>query len=358
MSSIAQKTLENITLVTVTCRLFHGNRKLSANDMKKALGITIDTDASKAVMALGVKRVFDKKELSKLANVKRDMHKHCSLVGTPFLGGYAVPNHKAHDLADKLEALKNKGISVKADLLLRYDEVLEKYAEKNPNWQDIIKASAFTPQYVEQQISFMWNGMSISPGDKDGVMAKNLTTKVGGLLGDLLIDIAKEARTLTSQSLSGKTGVTRHAFRPLLKMADKLDGFVFMDSRVGKLAEMIRHILLVMPTDGRIEGADLRNLVFLTSILEEPDKALKLAQQAEESGVLDTYDSVFGGMAGNKVLPLAVNPPVAMLVSTPSLAETMLHASDSPGSTTVFPPAPTYTELAYVVSPDANPFGF
>ncbi len=358
MSEIAQQTLENITLVTVTCSLFHGNRKLSAADLKKALNVTIDTDTTKAVMALGVKRVFDKKELSKLAAVKRAMHNACSMVAPPFFGGHAVPNDKAKVLGETLEALKLRGLSLKAELLARYDDVLEKYAENNPSWKDIIKAGAFTTNYVDQQIGFDWGGINITPGDKDGLMSKNLSTKVGGILGDLLLDIAKAARLLSDESLTGKSGVTRRAFSPLLKMADKLDGFVFMDSRVGKLAEMIRHILLVMPKEGRIEGANLRDLVFLTSILEDPDKALKLAQQAEETGVLDTYDDVFGSLSGAKPLPVAVDPPAELVSTVPPNATSLQNGVAGLEIDTPAPLLVPKAKLVYAPSPDANPFGF
>lgn len=353
--AIVQQTLEHITLFTLNISLFHGNRKLSAADLKKALNVTIDTDASKAVMALGVKRVFDKKELAKLTAVKRAMQTACALVAPPFMGGFAVPNSKKDALAEKLEELKQKGLSLKADLVARYDSVLDEYAKLNPQWTDIIKQSAFSANYVDAQIGFDWNGIGISPGDSDGLMAKNLSTKIGGLLGELLLDIAKAAKTLSEESLFGKSGVNRRAFSPLLKMADKLDGFIFMDSRVGALAQMIRHVLLVMPKEGRIEGSSLRDLVLLTSMLEKPDSALQLAQKVEDTGVLDAYDNVFGNLPQATPASVVVDAPAALLVHQPSPPQIVVGSE----TTSAVPPVAAFKqEVVYVAPVDNNPFGF
>lgn len=359
MTQFVKQTLDNITLFTLNISLFQGNRKLSAADLKKALGVTIDTDATKAVMSLGVKRVFDKTELAKLSKIKRAMQTACSLVAPPFFGGYAVPNDKAKELAETLEKLKLKGEGLKASLIARYDDILEKYADENPAWKDLIRAGAFTANYVESQVKFNWDGVAISAGDSDGPMARNLSTKVGGLLGDLLMDIAKAAKLLSEKSLHDKSGVNRRAFAPLLKMADKLDGFIFMDSRVGKLAEMIRHVLLVMPKEGRIEGVNLRELVFLTSLLESPDLALKLAQKAQETSVLDAYDDFFGSLGNTKALVMAVTPPISTLdttqiiVSTPQVMPAASTFDQLEGN------QPHYAEqVAYAAPQDVNPFNF
>lgn len=360
MTQIVKQTLEHITLFTLNISLFHGNRKLSAADLKKALGVTIDTTQTKEIMSLGVKRVFDKKELSKLSNVKTAMQTACKNVATPFFGGYAVPNNKAKALGEKLEEYTQKAESLKANLLARYEDILAKYAEENPAWKDLITAGAFTANYVDERIKFSWNGVTIAAGDSDGLMSKNLTTKVGGLLGDLLVDIAKSAKELADRSLNEKSGVTRRAFATLLRMADKLDGFVFMDNRVGKLSEMIRHVLLVMPKEGRIEGENLRNLVFLTSILENPDRALQLAQQAIETSVADTFDSVFGAINKTNDLPVAVDPPASLLV-TAAAPELLTYFTNTPlGESQLDNPVLSVPEpqLVYTPPQDNNPFNF
>lgn len=360
MTGIVKQTLEQITLFTLNISLFQGSRKLSSADIKKALGVTIDTDKAKDIMSLGVKRVFDKKELAKLGAVKRAMQTACYMVGPPFFGGYAVPNDRADELAKVLEELTLKGQSLKASLLARYDDILEKYSDQNPAWKDLIRAGAFSSTYVDDQIQFAWDGIAISAGDSDGPMSKNLSMKVGGLFGDLLTDIAKAAKLLADDSLTGKSGVTRRAFKPLLKMADKLEGFNFMDARVGKLADMIRHVLLTMPHEGRIEGINLRDLVFLTSILENPDRALLLAQKAADSSVLDAYDEFFGSLNGHAALPVAVSPPSSLLV--PPVAPELLGNSTSTllGESLVGSPAPQVQQSlpAYTAPQDSSPFNF
>ena len=363
MAKIADQTLDKITLFTLNCSLFHGNRKLSAADLKSALGVTIDVDTTKQVMALGVKRVFDKTELAKLGGIKSAMLRACAAVGTPFLGGFAVPDSKSSDLASDLDRLMAKGIGLKADLMACYQTVLDKFALANPIWASIIKTNAFDQSYVEQQIQFDWNAVRVAATDDGGIMSRGLTTKVGGLLGGLLADISKAATQLAEDSLEGKNGVTRRAFRPLIKMADKLDGFTFIDTRVGCLAEMIRHVLGQMPDDCRIEGADLRNLVGLTAILANPERALILGQQISNESVEDAFDAVFG--APYKVgLPIVVELPSSIKAEltegldspvnqSASLVSAAIEAAPSDDGT----PEATYAGIAYEAPLQANVFG-
>ncbi len=308
MAKIADQTLNNITLFTLNCSLFHGNRKVSAADIHSALNVTIDLDKTKDVMSLGIKRVFDKKELSRLTAVKGAMHRACATVGTPFLNGFAVPGNKAQELAEELNELVQRGLGIKDDLMARYKDILDQYAKSKPNWAHIIKGNAFDESYVSGQINFDWDAVRIAAADEGGIMSKGLESKVGGLLGNLLTDIAKAADRLYTESLFGKTGVTRKAFRPLQSMADKLDGFRFMDPRVGALSEMIRHVVSVMPDEGRIEGADLRNLVGLAVILSDPDKALTIGQRVCDTDVNATFDLEFGspyvGQQSDLVAPM------------------------------------------------------
>lgn len=351
MAQIAKQTLDKICLFTLNCRLFHGNRKLSSADLQSALNVTIDVDKTKQVMALGVKRVFDKAELAKLSAVKGAMQRACSSIGAPFLGGFAIPDHKAQDLAKELNVLVTKGLSLKADLMSRYPLILDKFAKQNPRWEAIIRGNAFDIAYVDDQIQFDWDGVRISAGDEGGLMAKGLESKVGGLLGNLLNDIAKASSKLLDESLKNRDGVTRKAFRPLLAMADKLDGFNFVDPRVGALASMIRHVLSVMPPEGRIEGADLRNLYGLTSMLSSPDQALVIGTKVTESDVSMVYDEAFG-QPYKAVAPKALPVPVTAqpIIKVPGLFDASQGAQQ--------PRGPAFQPVAYTPPPAANFFNF
>jgi hypothetical protein len=352
MAQIAKQTLDKICLFTLNCSLFHGNRKVSAADLKAALGVVITPEDTKDVMSLGVKRVFDKTELQKLTAVKGAMLRACASVGTPFLGGFAIPDHKATELASELDKLVAKGLSLKVNLLSRYQNLLDDFAKAKPKWAQIIKSNAFDKSYVDGQIQFDWNAVRVAAADDDGLMSKGLESKVGGLLGNLLTDISKASHKLQDESLRGKDGVTRKAFRPLLAMADKLDGFKFIDTRVGSLADMIRHVLSVMPPDGRIEGADLRNLLGLSMILCSPDSALIIGQKVASADVKTVYDLEFGA-AYKPATPQAV-PVAPQLLESPSMdaAFTGMQPALIPMQQAQFIP------VQYTPPAAANLFGF
>lgn len=352
MAQIAKQTLDNICLFTLNCSLFHGNRKVSAADLKSALGIVITAEDTKDVMSLGVKRVFDKAALQKLTAVKGAMQRACASVGTPFLGGFAIPDAKAVALAEELDKLVSRGLGLKADLLSRYQTLLDDFASAKPKWAQIIKSNAFDKSYVDGQIQFDWNGVRVSAADDGGLMSKGLESKVGGLLGNLLTDIARASHKLQDESLRGKDGVTRKAFRPLLAMADKLDGFKFIDMRVGSLADMIRHVLSVMPPDGRIEGADLRNLLGLSMILCSPDSALLIGQKVATSDVQTVFDIEFGEAympTSAQVIPVApkLSESPAMDAAFTGVQPSMEDVGSTP-----------YMPVQYTPPPSANLFGF
>lgn len=299
---VVQQTLDEVLLFVLEVKLFHGNRKVNPTDLAAAIGVEVTQDD---VFTLGVKRVFDKEFVNKLNRVKSAMDRACLNAGTPFLGGYAVPDKKADAVSQELESLVLKGNSVKSEILMNFTKICDDYAAQHPQWESVIKGNGFSESYVRDRIQFGWRAIRVSAGRSDGLIADGLKEEVSGLLGSLLGGIAKAAErfiheSLHQKSVSGgntvvqkRTEVTRKAFRPLVAAREKLLGFYFLDPRLKPLCEMIDHVLATMPDDGPIDGVNLTNLFGLASILTNSKLALEIGEKASTQDPNMVFEQFF-----------------------------------------------------------------
>lgn len=309
---VVQQTLDEVLLFVLEVKLFHGNRKVNPTDLAAALGVEVTQDD---VFTLGVKRVFDKEFVNKLNRVKSAMERACLNAGTPFLGGYAVPDKKADAVSQELESLVLKGNSVKSEILMNFTKICDAYAAQHPQWESVIKGHGFSESYVRDRIQFGWRAIRVSAGRSEGLIADGLSEEVGGMLGSLLGGIAKAAERFIHESLHQKyvsggntvfrkrTEVTRKAFRPLVAAREKLLGFYFLDPRLKPLCEMIDHVLATMPDDGPIDGVNLTNLFGLASVLTNSKLALEIGEKASTQDQNLVFEQFFTTVNQTMALP-------------------------------------------------------
>lgn len=319
---IVTQALDEILLFVLDVRLFHGNRKLQSKDLSDALAVDVPSDD---VYSLGVKRVFDKEYVNKLSRVKSAMERQCINIGPKFsgLGGFAIPEAKADSLAAELDQLVVKGNAIKTDIVARFDDIGRDYVSKHPKWQDVFEKNAFSKSYVDNQVHFGYRCIKIMAARETGSVADGLAQEVGGLLGNLLRDIAVAARRFMDESLAGRADVTRKALRPLKAARDKLSGFTFLDQRVGPLCTMIDKVLASMPDEGAIEGHHLTNLIGMASILRDSQLALQVGAKVEARDADAVFAEMFQVMqaATPVVAPTPLVVPVsAQVLQMPQMA--------------------------------------
>ena len=76
--------------------LWGARKKLRTEDLKLTQG---DVLPPKDLASLGSKKIFNPKALAKFEALKKRAHVACGRVGIRFMGGYAVPESVADDLA-------------------------------------------------------------------------------------------------------------------------------------------------------------------------------------------------------------------------------------------------------------------
>lgn len=343
---IVEQHLNEITLFVLSCRLFNGNRKVRSHDLAEALQVNVPTDE---VFTLGVKRVFDKDYVNRLNRVKSAMVRECVNVGPPLgdLGGYAVPDDKADELAERLEKLKVKGNVIKDDILARFTQICEDYAAAHPKWKEVITKNAFSETYVRDRIHFGYRCVKLKMARDSGLIADGINEEVGGLLGSLLESIAKAAKRFIEESLTGRPAVTRKALRPLVAARDKLSGFCFLDNRVQPLCDIIDKVMASMPDEGPIDGMHLANLVGMASILLNSKLALEVGAKAGAQDPDKVFEEFFQTVATHQA---SAQPSVPAQVSVPA-------APSVPGVVLVRPPAVSQMVIPHAVRPPVVDLG-
>jgi hypothetical protein len=162
--------------------------------------------------------------------------------------------------------------------------------------------------------------------DANQMYAKQMT----GLKGELFADAAKEAEILITKYLTGKsTGgmvqkrekVTWKTLRPLKRIGEKFTSFAFLDPTCEPMANMIDHVLGLLPDEGPIEGVHLMHIWTLTQALSNPQKAISLAQMAfEAESSAEAFENLLGVRAAAPAFAEQPAVPVEVATATETTA--------------------------------------
>jgi len=93
--------------------------------------------------------------------------------------------------------------------------------------------------------------------------------------GQLLREVAQEAKETFEESFQDKTEVTRRALRPLQRMYEKLRSLSFLEPQVKPFLDlMVAVIQQADGQDGPIAGQALRELQSLLRLMMQPEEIL------------------------------------------------------------------------------------
>ena len=254
--------LENIVVFILDIRLWSGRKKLCPEDLA-ANGIDPEKLPPGTLASLGSKRIIGAEALAPFASLKREAEKICLARGVRFLGGYAVPVAEAKQVHRRLEELKLRFETARAELLTNYNQALEQWiAENPPQWAPIIRASAEPAAHVQKAFGFGFTPLQVGASE-ELAGSKELDTQTEGLLGQLCHEIRAAAQSAYGSSYRGRSSVTRKALRPIQAIREKLAGLCFLGPIVTQALAQIDQSLDQVPQTGPIEGASLEELADL-----------------------------------------------------------------------------------------------
>jgi hypothetical protein len=285
---IKQTQAQGLICVTLDVHLWSGRKRLR----KEALLAKNPEFANlppESLATLGSIKIADPDDLAPFNRVKREAEKLLLVNGLPLLGTTGIPETKLDRVFKGLTSAKTEFDSMRQEMHREYENRIREWRDKidNKDWAHLINDIP-TPEYVAGRLAFGFHLCRVSAPSEDIVSPANdlYGRQVTGLKGELFGDAAREARVLMERYLTGSGGdgvvrkrdkITQKTLGPLRRVAEKLRSFSFLDPSVGPMAEVVEHILSLLPTEGPIDGVHLLHIWTLARTLANEKAAEEAA---------------------------------------------------------------------------------
>jgi len=267
------KTLTKVGIVNIDASIWSGARRLHKSDLFKVNPDDLPPDT---MASLGSMKVFDPERLKIFQTLKRRAERKALDVGVRFLNGAAVPVDHLQTLASEIEAIKVEFEEAREVFLAEYDKAVESWLAQFPDWKDVLQRSVLPRHVVAGRLSFDFQIFHIQEAaeDKGGV---DRVTK--GLGGQLLKEIAQDARVLLERSYLGRDKVTQKAINPIRKLRTKIEGLSFVSPVASPLIARIDATLSTLPKQGPVEGSQVNALIGLLFLMSSEDMMVEHAKK-------------------------------------------------------------------------------
>lgn len=273
--------------------LWSGRGRLRAED----LGLSEDDAPPEAIASLGSKKLFPPDKLKLLQKKKRLMHRDCAEIGMRFIGGYAVPESKAEELASRLDERVKEGQELADDILRNFDSTVAAWHRENPDWAHILRAGTPEKEAVAKKIRFDYEAYLVSK-PKSSVVGARFSGAVSALGDTLYQEVAAEAAAFVKKSLlPGREGGTQKTAAPVRRMVDKLRGLEFLDARIKPLNDVLVRILSRVPSNGCVKDDAFLAIVGCASALADASIMQNIGQRAADGEDIDDLADELMGRA-------------------------------------------------------------
>ncbi len=264
--------LENIIAVNLDIRIWSARKKLQPNDFEHS------QLPPESLASLGQKKVCDPSQLKIFSTLKSRAVKLLDKFGVRFLGGWGIPNAKADEIIAELKNIKNEFILAKSEFIKNYDKAVKNWIMDNVEWENMIKNSTVSANYVAGKIDFIFQLFEVKNSAAD-----NLDTGLNYELSDLgsrvFDEIAKQAQQAYDKSFKDKDEVTRKALSPIKLIKQKLHGLSFTEPNIAPIVSLINSALNCIPKRGIIKDGDLEMFKKLLQLLTEKHTLLDIAEK-------------------------------------------------------------------------------
>lgn len=266
--------LDHLVVVNLDIHIWTARKKLVPLDLGGAELPPED------LASLGSKRICNPDDLRSFGTLKARAVNLLERNGIRFLSGWAVPDTRLPNISKELTTIRNEFNAAKASFLQRYDQSVQDWIAKHPQWGNIIAGSTVSEEYVRSRIDFHWQVFRVArPGLADPTQnIDDLATDIDRLGNTLFDEVAKAAGEAWQRCYAGKTEITRKALSPLKSIHDKLIGLSFVEPRVAPIAELLDTAFRSIPKRGAIKGSILTMLQGLVSLLQNPQALMEQAQ--------------------------------------------------------------------------------
>ncbi|MGR5178853.1 DUF3150 domain-containing protein [Vibrio mediterranei] len=295
-TSTATQVLQDVIAVNLHFSIWTGRKMLEENDL------SINGEAPpREVINLGSKHTTDPKALKVFHTLKRQAERLCLRVGIPFLGGYAIPTHKADDVAKELAKIIAKFEAEKDAYLLKHESIQDEWISKFPAYEQILRKALTPTEDVKNRINANFSMFQVQSAEhKVQSASTGLDNQVENLTGTLDSDILKSANKLLA-SLTGAIQPNQVNVRGLRDLREKVEGLAFLNGRFSKLVNKIKKVEGAMPITGKLSQDEinvLSGLLFrmsdesklqaLMSSMSDPEPTQEEVTQSEPTSITDS----------------------------------------------------------------------
>ncbi|WP_020678102.1 DUF3150 domain-containing protein [Geopsychrobacter electrodiphilus] len=270
--------LQKLICFSLDVHIWSGRKKLTPAD----LNLDGEEIPPEELASLGAKKICHPVLLSRFQALRRRAERICEAAGVRFLGGFAIPEEKAQEVARELEAVAVDFEAEKQEFLKFYAENMQAWLTNLPDrWRTMVEQAVESPEHVATRLSFGFQTFQVS-----GVEGLNsgLEKAANGLGDQLFREIGQASRLAWSQSFESRTRVSQKALRPIRSILEKAKGLVFVQPSLGLLITSIEQELDGLPKSGYMEGRDFHVLVGILNTLSCLDNInLNLAEEQKET---------------------------------------------------------------------------
>jgi hypothetical protein len=272
--------LQKLICFSLDVHIWSGRKKLTPAD----LNLDGEEIPPEELASLGVKKICHPVLLTKFQALRRRAERICESAGVRFLGGFAIPEEKAEEVAKELESVAADFEAAKQEFLKSYAENMQVWLKSLPDrWRTMVEQAVESPDHVANRLSFGFQTFQVS-----GVEGLNSgLEKATSQLGDQLFrEISQASRLTWSQSFQSRTRVSQKALRPIRSILEKAKGLVFIQPALGPVITGIEQELNRLPKAGYMEGHDFHALVGILNTLSNLDNINTVEVEQREQEVL------------------------------------------------------------------------
>lgn len=293
--NIKQAHAVGIVCVSLDIHLWSGRKRLRKENLL-AKNPELAHLPPESLATLGSIKIADPEDLAPFLKYKREAEKLLKLNGLPLLGTVGIPEGKVDRVYLGLLEIKKKFDEHAQRLYRDFDARITDWRMRidNQDWNHLI-TDIPTPEYVAGRLAFGFHLCRVSApsGDEFSEANKHYGKQVTGMKGELFSEAAEEAKTLMEKYLMAKDAhgnvrkrekITQKTLGPLKRIGDKFKSFSFLDHTVEPLAQIVDHVLSILPQEGPIEGVHLMHVWTLAKTLSNSATALEAAHLVMDSG--------------------------------------------------------------------------
>jgi Protein of unknown function (DUF3150) len=337
---VITKSADKVVCVQLDVHIWSGRRVLKRDDFVAANSSFTALPESEFTNH-GTVKVVNPDEIKHFHKIKARAERMLRKAGLPLLGSWAIPETKFEVVCDELTTLKREFESARQSLVDNYNARIAAWRSaqiaKYPSWAHVL-TNLPTADTVEHRTGFAFHAYRIDKPSsiESAVGNKHFDEQLGGLKGELLAEVRKEAHAVAAEYLYTSEGkkrdsVTMKTLGPLRRAAAKLESFAFLDPTVGPLGAFIKKQLAQIHVEGeKIQGEQLLALSVLAHALSDTRRLAETAgfihaQQEAQALEFARQSYIGGNVVDTSVLNLVQIDGPAAQSGTPA---SVLQAAD------------------------------